>query len=56
MWKYVGKLTQCTYKFLSYELTEDILDGAIKSIDTEIKPVIPEPVVKKHFWKWHMKQ
>ena len=49
--KYVGKLTQCTYKFLSYELTEDILDGAIKSIDTEIKPVIPEPVVKKTFFE-----
>lgn len=49
--KYVGKLTQCTYKFLSYELTEDILDGAIKSLDTEIEPIIPESVVKKTFFE-----
>lgn len=49
--KYVGKLTQCTYKFLPYEMTESILDGAIDSLDTEIDPIIPEPALKKSFFE-----
>ena len=49
--KYIGKLTQCTSQFLSYELSESILDSAIESLGNEIKPDIPDKPVKKTFFQ-----
>lgn len=47
--KYVGKLTQCTSQFLSYELDEDMLDSAIEAYENKIDPIIEEPIIKKTF-------
>ncbi len=43
---YEDKLTLCSSKFLTYRLTEELLDDAIAQIDKKIDPVV-EPVSPK---------
>lgn len=47
---YVDKLKLCSSKFLSYKLSEEILDDAINSLGNEIKPEVPKQEVKKSFF------
>lgn len=49
--KYVSKLKLCSSKFLSYRLTEEILDDAIKSLDTKITPVEKPDNTKTSTWQ-----
>ncbi len=49
--EYVSKLKLCSSKFLSYRLTEEILDDAIKSLDTKIAPVEKPDNTKTSTWQ-----
>lgn len=49
--EYVSKLKLCSSKFLSYRLTEEILDDAIKSLDTKIAPVEKPNNTKTSTWQ-----
>lgn len=49
--EYVSKLKLCSSKFLSYRLTEEILDDAIKSLDTKIAPVEKPDTTKTSTWQ-----
>lgn len=49
--EYVSKLKLCSSKFLSYRLTEEILDDAIKSLDTKITPVEKPDNTKTSTWQ-----
>lgn len=49
--EYVSKLKLCSSKFLSYRLTEEILDDAIKSLDTKIAPVEKPDNTKISTWQ-----
>ena len=49
--EYVSKLKLCSSKFLSYRLTEEILDDAIKSLDTKIAPVEKLDNTKTSTWQ-----
>lgn len=49
--EYVSKLKLCSSKFLSYRLTEEILDDAIKSLDTKIDPVEKPDNTKTSTWQ-----
>lgn len=49
--EYVSKLKLCSSKFLSYRLTEEILDDAIKSLDTKIDLVEKPDNTKTSTWQ-----
>ena len=49
--EYVSKLKLCSSKFLSYRLTEEILDDAIKSLDTKIAPIEKPDNTKTSTWQ-----
>lgn len=61
---YEEKLSLCSSRFLSYRLTEEILDDAIAQIDKKIDPVVEPETPKKttfelimdaakdFFWSW----
>ena len=48
---YEDKLKLCSSKFLSYRLTEEILDDAIAQIDKKIDPVVVPETPKKTTFK-----
>ena len=48
---YEDKLKLCSSKFLSYRLTEEILDDAIAQIDKKIDPVVVPKTPKKTTFK-----
>ena len=48
---YEDKLKLCSSKFLSYRLTEEILDDAIAQIDKKIDPVVKPEIPKKTTFK-----
>lgn len=61
---YEDKLSLCSSKFLTYRLTEELLDDAIAQIDKKIDPVVEPETPKKttfelimdaakdFFWSW----